>query len=51
MDESYVSASALSIFRPAVVRSFLSSKMPLANVPVVLHLLGSDEVLPFISYA
>ena len=44
-----MSASSLGAFRAAVVRSVWSSKMPLGNTPVVLHLLdGPVSVDPAI---
>ena len=45
-EASHVSASSLSAFRGAIVRSVWSSKMPVANTPAVLNLLdgGPDEV-------
>ena len=39
VEASYVSASSLSAFRAAIVRSVWSGKMPLADTPVVLNLL------------
>ena len=39
VEVSCVSASSLSAFRAAIVRSVWSSKMPLSNTPVVLNLL------------
>ena len=41
---SYVSASSLRAFRAAVVRSVWSSRLPLANTPVVLNLLDVLKV-------
>ena len=38
-EASYVSASSVSAFRAAIVRSVWSCKMPLANTPAVLNLL------------
>ena len=38
-EASYVSASSLSSFRAAIVRSVWSSKMPLGSTPVILSLL------------
>ena len=38
-EASYVSSSAISAFRAAIVRAFWSSKMPLANAPAILNLL------------
>ena len=38
-EASYVSASSLSSFRAATVRSVWSSKMPLASTPVILSFL------------
>ena len=35
----YVSASSLSAFRAATVRSVWSGKMPLADTPVILNML------------
>ena len=35
-----MSASSFSAFRAAIVRAVWSSKMPLANTPAVLNLLG-----------
>ena len=47
VEASNVSASSLSVFRAAIVRSVWSSKMPLANTPVFLNLLdGSVGVDP-----
>ena len=40
VEASYVFASSLGAFRAANVRSVWTSKMPLANTPVVLNLLG-----------
>ena len=39
-EASYVSSSSISAFRAAIVRSIWSSKMPLANAPAILNLLG-----------
>ena len=39
VDASYVSASSLSAFRAAVVRSVCCCKMPLASTSVILNLL------------
>ena len=36
-EASYVSASSLSVFRAATVRSVWSCKMPLTNTPAVLQ--------------
>ena len=38
-EASYVSSSAVSAFRAAVVPAVWSSKMPLANAPAILNLL------------
>ena len=38
-EASYVSSSAISAFRAAIVRAVWSSKMPLVNAPAVLNLL------------
>ena len=38
-EASYVSSSAISAFRAAIVRAVWSSKMPLANAPAILNLL------------
>ena len=49
VEASYVSASSLSSFRAAIVRSVWSSKMPLAGTPVTLNLqdgpVGVDPAL------
>ena len=51
-EASYVSSSSLSAFRAAIVRAVWSSKMPLANTPTVLNLLGGpvgvDPALHFV---
>ena len=41
VEASYVSASSLSAFRAAVVRSVCSCKMPLADTPFILNLLDA----------
>ena len=46
-EASYVSASSLSAFRAAFVRSVWSSKTPLANTPVVLNLLDGPVGVHF----
>ena len=47
VEASYVSSSSTSAFRAAIVRSFWSSKMPLANAPAILGLLdGLVDVDP-----
>ena len=46
-EASNVSASSLSAFRAGIIRAVWSSKMPLANTPVVLYLLdGPVDVDP-----
>ena len=46
-EASYVSSSAISAFRAAIVRAVWSSKMPLANAPAILSLLdGPVDVDP-----
>ena len=50
-EASYVSSSAISGFRAAVVRAVWSSKMPLANAPAILNLLdGPVGVDPAFSH-
>ena len=50
-EASFVSASSLTSFRAAVVRSVWSSKIPLASTPVIQNLLvGLVGVDPAFSY-
>ena len=46
VEASYVSASSLSAVRATIARSVLSSKMTLANTPVVLNLLDGPVGVP-----
>ena len=36
-EASYVTSSSISAFRAAIVRSFWSSKMPMADAPAILN--------------
>ena len=53
-EASYVSSSAISGFRAAILRAVWSSKMPLANAPAILNLLdgpvGVDPAFHIISF-